>query len=133
MVRGHRPGNQSDQNLTPKALAAVAEAARRSREVGIGLKPRRSQAEAPRAYRDADEPVTAPPPPQAAQVAQTSSHAGYVPTVPVAAPERLAARERRAGTQRFGDPAIQNPPRRLRGSQPAWTVRDSDVPARATD
>ena len=88
-----------------------------------------SQAEAPRAYRDADEPVTEPTPPQAAQVAQTSSHGGYVPTVPVAAPERLAARDRRAGTQRFGDPAIQNPPRRLRGSQPAWTVRDSDVPA----
>jgi len=41
-VQARRPRNQSDQ-VSPRALAAIAEATRRSREAGVGPEPRRSR------------------------------------------------------------------------------------------
>jgi len=46
-------------------LAAIAEAARRSRMAGVGPGPRRTRVEVPRTDGTVDESVTAPPPPAA--------------------------------------------------------------------
>ena len=92
-MQGRRPGNQSDQKLSRQALAAIAEAARRSRETGDGPEPRRGRPDVLRVYRATDQPVTALVAPHVPRVPPTTPHAGHVPTVPVAANERLAAPE----------------------------------------
>jgi len=71
-VQGQQLGNQSDPKLSPQALAAIAEAARRSRVAGVGPEPRRTRAEVPRTYGNVDASVTAPAPP-ATQVAPAAN------------------------------------------------------------
>ena len=87
-MQGRIPGKPSDQKLSPKALAAIAEAARRSREAGVGPDPRLSRPEVPRPYGPADEPVTAAAPPRAAQAAAAGS-TGFAES-PAGAPRRRA-------------------------------------------
>ena len=101
-MQARRPGNQNDHHLNPRALAAIAEAARRSREAGVGPEPP-NRDEVPRMRTAADETVTAPASRRAAQAAATTSHTGYSPAV----------------RERFGTRAPGDPPPPLWGSGPA--------------
>jgi hypothetical protein len=84
IVQTRRPGKQTDHKVSPGALAAIAEAARRSREAGVGPEPRRSRAERPSTGGVTDQPVTASAAPQATQPEVTTAPAGRPPTLPVA-------------------------------------------------
>jgi hypothetical protein len=59
-VQTRRPIHQSDHVPSSRALAAIGEAARRSREAGVGPEPARSHQEEASTHGVADEPVTAP-------------------------------------------------------------------------
>ena len=101
-MQARRPANQNDHQLNPRALAAIAEAARRSREAGVGPEPP-NRDEVPRMRTAADETVTSPATRPAAQVAATTSHTGYSPALP----------------ERFGTRAPGDLPPPLWGSDPA--------------
>ena len=109
-MQPRRPRNESDRQLSPRALAAIAEATRRSREAGAGPEPRPSPStEAPRAHGSVDVPVTVPSPVQAPRAAVATSQLGQSPTVPVLPPE--------------------DGPRRVRGNAPVSPGRDPVAPA----
>ena len=81
-MQTRRPGKQTDHKVSPGALAAIAEAARRSREAGVGPEPRRSRGERPPAGGVTDQPVTASATPQATQPPVTTAPGGRPPTAP---------------------------------------------------
>ncbi len=85
-MQTRRPGKQTDHKVSPGALAAIAEAARRSREAGVGPEPRRGRGERPSTGGVTDQPVTASSTSQATQPAVTTAPAVPLPTVPVTAP-----------------------------------------------
>ena len=85
-MQTRRPGKQTDHKVSPGALAAIAEAARRSREAGVGPEPRRSRTERPSTGGVADQPVTASAAPQATQPVVTTAPTGRPPTGPVTTP-----------------------------------------------
>jgi hypothetical protein len=85
-VQTRRPGKQTDHKVSPGALAAIAEAARRSREAGVGPEPRRSRPERPGTGGVTDRPVSASSAPQATQPPVATAPAGRPPTVPATTP-----------------------------------------------
>ncbi len=108
-MQARRPIHHSNRRLSPRALAAIAEAARRSREAGVGPEPRRSRPEVPRRREASDQPVAPPAIPEAVL---TSAHTGRAPAPP----------------ERFGPPAPEDGPRRARENAPAWPGRHPDGP-----
>lgn len=73
VVRGRTPGKPSNQTFSPKALTAIAEASRRSREAGVGPDPLRRRPEGPSPYGTTDGTIGAPVPPAAHAVAAGST------------------------------------------------------------
>ncbi len=113
-MQPRRPGSQRDRKLSPRALAAMAEAARRSREAGAGPELHRIGPGVPDSHRTTDEQATAPARPQAPrapQAAMTTSPTDLAPTAP----------------QRLDTPAPEDAPR-VRADAPAEPNRNSHGP-----
>jgi hypothetical protein len=128
IVQTRRPGKQSDRKLSPGALAAIAAAARRSREAGVGPEPRRSRPGEPPTHGNADQPVTAPATPQPTRAAVTTAQAGRTPTMPVAPPTAPPPVPQTAppsgGTRWAGHPPPADPA--------GFATPPADVPRRPT-
>jgi hypothetical protein len=100
IVRARRPRQDNDRELNPQALAAIAEAARRSREARVGPEPRTTRPVDTRTARSAHPPVhqpvegsvprtpDLPPGPQGAMAAMQTREAPAAPVTPSDRPTR---------------------------------------------
>jgi hypothetical protein len=110
IVRAHRPRQQNARELSPQALAAIAEAARRSREARVGPEPRTmrpaesrtTRAPAPARRRPAEESVAGIPGlPAGPQGAVGRTQTREAPAVPVNLPGSSTQQGR--ATERLSD------------------------------
>ena len=109
IVRAHRPRQENDRELNPQALAAIAEAARRSREARVGPEPRTTRPAEPPRRRPVEESVAPTPDlpsgPQVAMARMQTREAPPLPVDPSAPPtQQRRATERRAVSQT--DPVV---------------------------
>jgi hypothetical protein len=86
IVRARRPRQENDRELSPQALAAIAEAARRSREARVGPEPRTMRPAEPRATRPPESPRSRP-------VEESVAGTPDLPTGPQGAMARTQTRE----------------------------------------
>jgi IPT/TIG domain len=122
-VRAGRPRQDNDRALSPQALAAIAEAARRSREARVGPEPGRTRPAEPRTTRTT-RPVTPPTPrpveesvagtpdrplgPQGAMARTQTRDAPVVPIVP-SGPPTQPGRTRESSPVSHQDPVVAAP------------------------
>jgi hypothetical protein len=121
IVRARRPRQDSDRELNSQALAAIAEAARRSREARVGPEPGTTRPVDTRATRAAHPPahqpvegsiLRTPDLPSGPQGAMASMHTPEAPAAP-ATPSDLPTRQGRAT-----EPLAASPPHSAAVAEP---------------
>ena len=121
-MSARRSGHQSDRPPSPRALAAIAEAARRSREAGAGPGPHPSPPpEGPGPDESRADPVSTSAPHRPAQ-----PDTGLSPAVPVGRAGGSAGSRAACPTERFGAFVPGDGQGRRGWDTPAGTGRDFD-------